>query len=65
MQHLTKPGVAACPPDPYPAHTATVACMDGTQSGNSPGNMNNKSLNKSSQKQPRTVMSPLTINSRR
>lgn len=50
VQHLTKPGGAACPPDPYLAHTATVVCMDGTQSGNSPGNINDKSLNNSSQK---------------
>lgn len=34
----TKRGAAACPPVPYPAHTATVVCMGGKQSGNSPGN---------------------------
>lgn len=47
-QHLTKPGVAACPPDPYLAHTVRVVCMGGTLSGNSPGNKNepfNKSTN--------------------
>lgn len=32
----TKPGAAACPPVPYPAHTATVVCRGGTLSGSSP-----------------------------
>lgn len=39
-QHLTKPGVAACPPDPCLAHTVTVVCMGGTLSGSSPENKN-------------------------
>lgn len=47
-QHLTKPGEAACPPDPYLEHTVTVVCMGGTLSGNSPGNRD-EPLNKSVQ----------------
>lgn len=64
MQHLTKPGVAACPLDPYLAHTAIVVCMGDTRSGNSPENIN-ESLNRSNQGQHVLVIPPLTINSRR
>lgn len=36
MYKDTKPGAAACPPVPYPVHTATVVCRGGTLSGSSP-----------------------------
>lgn len=36
-QYHTRPGAAACPPVPYPAHTATVVYRGGTLSGSSPG----------------------------
>lgn len=35
-QYHTRPREVACPPDPYPAHTAGVVCKGGTQSGSSP-----------------------------
>lgn len=45
--YRTRPEAAACPPVPYPAHTATVVCRGGTQSGNSPENIEKYYINKS------------------
>lgn len=46
----TKPGAAAYPPVPYPAHTATAVCTGGTLSDSNPGQKIQKTMMTASSK---------------